>query len=194
MRPCELPESLKKVCLLLGVAREGLRAAAAAGACPPCRRSRSRVGACPRMVAVRHGRRRRHHTGSSLHPFGLPRGGQHRWWSLVVAVRRRAPCEDPRRRAWGTPSPGGLGRSSAREHHCAALSLSLSLSARSFGDPSCGDPNSKLFWMRPYREVSEEKKKKTESSSEGSRPAAKDGDEGGEQKGVELERPLRGSH
>ena len=93
----------------MGVAREGLRAAAAAGACPPCRRSRSRVGACPRMVAVRHGRRRRHHTGSSLHPFGLPRGGQHRWWSLVVAVRRRAPCEDPRRRAWGTPSPGGLG-------------------------------------------------------------------------------------
>ena len=148
---------MKKVCLLLGVAREGLRAAAAAGACPPCRRSRSRVGACPRMVAVRHGRRRRHHTGSSLHPFGLPRGGQHRWWSLVVAVRRRAPCEDPRRRAWGTPSPGGLGRSSAREHHRGSLSLSLSRPGVS--DPSCGDPNSKLV----SDEALSVKKKKKES-------------------------------
>ena len=175
----------------MGVAREGLRAAAA-GACPPCRRSRSRWR--PRMVAVRHGRRRRQHTGSSLHPFGLPRGGQHRWWSLVVVVRRRAPCEDPRRRAWGTPSPGGLGRSSAREHHCSARSLSLSLSRPGVSEIRVvGIRIRACFWMRPYREVSEEKKK-TESSSEGSRPAAKDGDEGGEQKGVELERPLRGSH
>ena len=75
-----------------------------------------------------------------------------------------------------------------------SLSLSLSLSARSFGDPSCGDPNSSLFLDEALSVSELRKKKKTESSSEGSRPAAKDGDEGGEQKGVELERPLRGSH
>ena len=89
------------------------------------------------------------------------------WWpaSLVVAGGGGSQASSMRRPAASSmgypfpwrPWPVLRARTPLRR------SLSLSLSARSFGDPSCGDPNSKLFWMRPYREVSEEKKKKKQN-------------------------------
>ena len=78
------------------------------------------------------------------------------WWRFAGELHAKT-----RGAEHGVPLPLAALAGPPRANTIAALSLSLSLSlsARSFGDPSCGDPNSKLVWMRPYREVSEKKKK-----------------------------------
>ena len=78
------------------------------------------------------------------------------WWRFAGELHAKT-----RGAEHGVPLPLAALAGPPRANTIAALSLSLSLSlsARSFGDPSCGDPNSKLV----SDEALSVKKKKKES-------------------------------